>query len=51
MIKAKAKNIINTYPKFNRQKIIKEITKADIVSFDIFDTLVKRDVARPHDVL
>lgn len=51
MIKTKVINIINTYPKFNRQEIIKEITKADIVSFDIFDTLVKRDVARPHDVL
>lgn len=27
-----------------------QIEKADLVSFDIFDTLVKRDVLNPHDV-
>lgn len=31
-------------------KIIAAVDKADVVSFDIFDTLIKRNVARPHDI-
>ena len=31
-------------------KIFKSIQSADVVSFDLFDTLVKRDVAKPSDV-
>lgn len=31
-------------------KIIAAVDKADVVSFDIFDTLIKRNIARPHDI-
>lgn len=49
-MKEQIRDLINTYSKFNKQKILAKIKDADIVSFDIFDTLVKRDVHRPHDV-
>ena len=31
-------------------KLFKCVSKYDIVSFDIFDTLLKRNVLRPEDV-
>lgn len=34
--------------KINR--LIKKISSVDVVSFDIFDTLIKRNVSHPHDV-
>ena len=34
----------------NADKILKEIKNYDIVSFDIFDTLLKRNVKEPTDV-
>ena len=34
----------------NADKILKEVKNYDIVSFDIFDTLLKRNVKEPTDV-
>ena len=34
----------------NLQKLKKEILKNDIISFDIFDTLIVRNVLDPHDI-
>lgn len=50
MLKSKIKKILQYYPKFNETKIINEINKYEYVSFDVFDTLIKRDVENPYDV-
>lgn len=34
----------------DEEKLFQRLRKYDVISFDIFDTLVKRDVARPEDV-
>lgn len=34
----------------NAEKIFQKLQKYDVISFDIFDTLVKRDVGSPNDV-
>jgi len=44
------KDIINKYPKINIDQIKRIIDHYNIVSFDIFDTLIKRDVQSEHDV-
>ena len=31
-------------------KILKKISKYEYVSFDVFDTLIKRNIKRPHDI-
>lgn len=31
-------------------KILKKISKYEYVSFDVFDTLIKRNIQRPHDI-
>lgn len=49
-VKRKIRNIIEKCFLLNETKIIEEIKKADVVSFDIFDTLVKRDVEDPEDI-
>lgn len=50
----KEKNLVNTfinkYPDLTKDNIIKKICSYDIVSFDIFDTLVNRNVATPTDI-
>lgn len=33
-----------------KKKIIKIIDKYDVISFDIFDTLIKRNCLKPHDI-
>jgi len=38
------------YPKLNIEKIKKQIMNYDYVSFDLYDTLIKRDVDSPKDV-
>lgn len=43
-------DVLNSYPKMSIQNIIKKINKYEIISFDIFDTLIKRDVSRPDFV-
>ena len=35
---------------YNIDKIIKQINKYSYVSFDIFDTLIKRNVPKPSDI-
>ena len=40
----KIKETINRYPKLSVKKLINIVKGYDIVSFDIFDTLIKRDV-------
>lgn len=34
----------------NKKKIVKQISEYDYISFDIFDTLLKRNVSEPKDV-
>ena len=46
----KIKETINRYPKLSVKKLINIVKGYDIVSFDIFDTLIKRDVYKEHDV-
>ena len=46
MIKRKLDN----WTCFNENKIQKQLKNVTIVSFDIFDTLIKRDVVKPIDV-
>lgn len=41
---------LNTASSINVASIINQIEKYDIVSFDIFDTLLKRNVKKPTDV-
>lgn len=43
-------NVIDTYPRPTIEYIIREIDKYSIISFDVFDTLLKRDVYSPQDV-
>ena len=31
-------------------KLIKKIDNCEVVSFDIFDTLIKRNCLKPHDI-
>lgn len=44
------KNKLNTGKSINGQKLFYMIDKCDVVSFDIFDTLLKRNVLNPRDV-
>lgn len=46
----KIKEIINSYPNKSAQEIIDTVHKFDVVSFDIFDTLLKRNVKSESDV-
>lgn len=40
----------HSYFNVNEKKLCEEILKHDIISFDVFDTLVMRKVLYPHDV-
>ena len=42
---------INSHPVYSAEDIINKIKPYKYVSFDIFDTLIKRSVAKPKDVL
>ena len=44
------KKILNGYPQKSADNIIKMIQPYDVVSFDVFDTLLKRDVESESDV-
>lgn len=44
------KKLLNQYPRLNQTKIKMVIGKYSAVSFDVFDTLLKRDVSFPEDV-
>lgn len=44
------KEKVNTRSSINTEAILKQIENYDVVSFDIFDTLLKRNVKRPEDV-
>ena len=46
----KLKDTINKYPQLSIKQLIDRVKGFDIVFFDIFDTLLKRDVAKEHDV-
>lgn len=47
----KIKNAINSYPSYTAEMIIGRIRGYKVVSFDIFDTLIKRNVASPEEVI
>lgn len=49
-IKNKIKDSIKYYPRFNSEKLKRKIDKYEYISFDIFDTLIQRDVYSPRDV-
>lgn len=44
------KSKVNYKGKYDIDYIISEIDKYDVISFDIFDTLLKRNVSKPTDV-
>lgn len=44
------KELIDKYPNLSTKQIEERIKLYDTVSFDIFDTLLKRNVCSPHDV-
>lgn len=46
----KIKKCINSYPIYNYKSIIKKIERYKCVSFDVYDTLLKRDVGKPDDI-
>lgn len=50
ILKRKIKNILDDVGMQCYENIIKKINKKEYVSFDIFDTLIKRDVKKPTDV-
>ncbi len=43
-------NIINSGSRIDPDKVYDEIKSFDYISFDIFDTLIKRNVSKPMDV-
>jgi len=49
-LKRKIKNALDDMGVHYYENIIKRISKKEYVSFDIFDTLIKRDVKKPTDV-
>lgn len=49
-LKSKIKNILDDVGIQCYENIIKKINKKEYVSFDIFDTLIKRDVKKPTEV-
>ena len=48
--KKQVKKIANRILTYNEQELEKKLKSCGCVSFDIFDTLIKRSVARPRDV-
>lgn len=48
--KKQIKRLLSRFVLSNTDKILSEIQNASVVSFDIFDTLIKRDVPSPADV-
>lgn len=50
MIKAKIREKLDDVQSVPYEKIINKLSKFDAVSFDIFDTLIKRNVPLPTDV-
>lgn len=49
-LKRKIKNALDDMGVHYYENIIKRVSKKEYVSFDIFDTLIKRDVKKPTDV-
>lgn len=50
MIKKIIRNSLNNLGNLDEEKIRKKIEGYDVISFDIFDTLIKRDVRKPTDI-
>lgn len=50
ILKRKIKNALDDMGVHYYENIIKRISEKEYVSFDIFDTLIKRDVKKPTDV-
>lgn len=50
ILKRKIKNALDDIGVHYYENIIKRISEKEYVSFDIFDTLIKRDVKKPTDV-
>lgn len=50
ILKRKIKNALDDIGVEYYESIVKRISKKEYVSFDIFDTLIKRDVKKPTDV-
>ena len=50
IVKENIKNLADVHPSYTSESIINSIREYSTVSFDIFDTLVNRDVAVPSDV-
>ena len=50
MLKRYIKSVFLAHPKYDAKKIINQIGSYSYISFDIFDTLVKRSVGSPQEV-
>ena len=50
MLKEQIQKIIYNSVALKEEKILRKIQQKNIISFDVFDTLIKRDVAAPEDV-
>ncbi|MBO6206141.1 MAG: HAD-IA family hydrolase [Lachnospiraceae bacterium] len=50
VIKKRIKSVINSYPVYNAKELIKKIEPYKIISFDVFDTLINRNVFDPKDI-
>lgn len=50
ILKRKIKNALDDMGVHYYENIIKRVSKKEYVSFDIFDTLIKRDVKKPTDI-
>lgn len=50
MIRKKLRNIINDISFDTKQTVLRKINESEYVSFDIFDTLIRRDVNDPETV-
>ena len=46
----KEKSMKKNYSNFNTKKIISKVSKFKYISFDMFDTLIKRDFSDPKEV-
>ncbi|MCT4396501.1 HAD family hydrolase [Periweissella beninensis] len=50
MVLSQLKTYINTYPQINYENVVNRLVSSEYISFDIFDTLLKRDVKHVQDV-
>ena len=50
MLKKNIRNIIAGYPKYSSEDLIRRIKDFEYISFDVFDTMIKRNLKCPSDL-